>query len=104
MFVWGGHPASTAYPDKDRRPGLQLEVFASAKSNIIHFSERAGPSLSHLDMKEGGGEWKVERRITAIVSEKENVTKLHPHVMLKGLLLPPGMKPAVFKPWIDFCT
>lgn len=28
MFVRGGHPASAAYPDKDRRPGLQLEVFS----------------------------------------------------------------------------
>lgn len=44
VFVWGGHPAQVTYPDKDRRPGLQLEVFASAQ-NMIHFSERARPSL-----------------------------------------------------------
>lgn len=45
VFVWGGHPASAAHPDKDRRPGLQLEGFASAKSNIVRFSKRVRPSL-----------------------------------------------------------
>lgn len=43
--VCGGHPVSAAYPDRDRRKGLQLEVFPSGKCNIVHFSERAGSSL-----------------------------------------------------------
>lgn len=62
IFVWGGHPASAAYPDKDRRPGLQLEVFASAKSNIVHFSERAGPSLGPEPPGDEGGRRRVESR------------------------------------------
>lgn len=55
MFVRGGHPASAAYPDKDRRPGLQLEVFALAKSNIVHFGERTRPSLGLEPPGDDGG-------------------------------------------------
>lgn len=62
MFVWGGHPASAAYPDKDRRPGLQLEVFASAKSNIVHFSEKAGPSVGPEPPGDEVGQRQVESR------------------------------------------
>lgn len=60
MFVWGGHPAPAAYPDKDRRTGLQLEVFDTAKSNILHFSERAGPSLGPEPPGDDGGQRQVE--------------------------------------------
>ena len=62
MFVWRGHPASAAYPDKDRRPGLQLEVLTAAKSNIVHFSERAGPLLGAEPPGDEGGRRRVESR------------------------------------------
>lgn len=50
MFVWGGHPASAAYPDKDRRP---IRGFSLAESNIVHLWKEQGPQwvLSHLEIR-----------------------------------------------------
>lgn len=105
VFVWGGHPASAAYPDKDRRPGLQLEVFALAKSNIVHFSERAGPSLGLEPPGDEGGRRPVESReknnsisVRKKMSPKEQI---HQHVTLR-LLLSSRTQPDFFKPWVDF--
>lgn len=101
MFVLGGHPASAAYSDKDRRPGLQLEVFASAKSNIVHFSERAGPSLGPKPPADERGLRPVEsseKNNSITVRQKMSPSKqIYRHVTSRLLLLS-HMQPGAFKP------
>ncbi|TNN32118.1 hypothetical protein EYF80_057723 [Liparis tanakae] len=74
--VWERRPPgiSGLRPDGDKRPELTIRGFwLQPRATLFTPVREWGPRRvrSHLEMEEGGAEWKAERRITALVSERK---------------------------------